>query len=41
VHRTLHRLTDVLQSHGLQEIEVNPALVGAEGGVVVDALLVP
>jgi acyl-CoA synthetase (NDP forming) len=41
VHRTLHRLTDVLQAHGLQEIEVNPALVGTEGGVVVDALLVP
>jgi acyl-CoA synthetase (NDP forming) len=41
VHRTLHQLADVLQTHGFREIEVNPALVGAEGGVVVDALLVP
>jgi len=38
IHRTLHRLADVLRAEGLTEIEVNPALVDADGGAVVDAL---
>lgn len=41
VHRTLHTLGDVLRAERLSELEVNPALVGPDGGVVVDALLVP
>jgi acyl-CoA synthetase (NDP forming) len=41
VLRTLHRMADALRTQGLVEVEVNPALVGARGGVVVDALLVP
>jgi acyl-CoA synthetase (NDP forming) len=40
VHRTLHQLADVLREHKLVELEVNPALVGAAGGSVVDALLI-
>jgi acyl-CoA synthetase (NDP forming) len=39
VHRTLHRLADVLREENLVEIEVNPAIVTARGGSVVDALL--
>ncbi len=41
VHRTLHRMADLLNTARLREIEVNPALVGGDGGVVVDALFVP
>jgi hypothetical protein len=40
IHAALHRLANVLRGDGLAEIEVNPAVVGANGGVVVDALLV-
>jgi hypothetical protein len=40
VHRTLHGLAHALRAEGLAEIEVNPALVGPSGGVIVDALLV-
>jgi acetate---CoA ligase (ADP-forming) len=40
VTKTLNALGEVLRAHGLREIEVNPALVSASGGVVVDALLV-
>lgn len=40
IHATLHGLGNVLRRDGLAEIEVNPALVSASGGVVVDALLV-
>ncbi|GAA0612447.1 acetate--CoA ligase family protein [Sporichthya brevicatena] len=40
VHRALHRLADVLRRDALAEIEVNPALVGPDGGVIVDALSV-
>lgn len=40
VHRTLSSLADVLRTEGAHELEVNPALVTGEGGVVVDALLV-
>jgi acetate---CoA ligase (ADP-forming) len=39
VAATLNALGDALAAHGLVEIEVNPALVSADGGVVVDALL--
>ncbi|WP_157180379.1 acetate--CoA ligase family protein [Protofrankia coriariae] len=41
VHHTLHRMADLLHTARLREIEVNPALVGGGGGVVVDALFVP
>ncbi len=41
VHRTLHALADVVREESLGELEVNPALVNSNGGVVVDALLVP
>ncbi|WP_261567215.1 acetate--CoA ligase family protein [Frankia gtarii] len=37
---TLNGLGEVLRAHGLAEIEINPALVSARGGVVVDALLI-
>jgi acyl-CoA synthetase (NDP forming) len=37
---TLNALGEALRAHGLQEIEINPALVSARAGVVVDALLV-
>ncbi len=37
---TLNALGEVLRAHGLAEIEINPALVSARGGVVVDALLI-
>ena len=40
VHRTLHRLAEVLLDRGLAEIEVNPALVGSNSGAIVDALFV-
>jgi hypothetical protein len=40
IHATLHGLANVVRTDGLAEIEVNPALVGTSGGVVVDALLV-
>jgi len=39
LHRTLHQLADVLRKEDAVEIEVNPALVSAKGGAVVDALL--
>ncbi|UIX29344.1 acetate--CoA ligase family protein [Streptomyces sp. GQFP] len=39
VHRTLHQLAAILRDEHLSELEVNPALVGADGGAVVDALL--
>jgi acetate---CoA ligase (ADP-forming) len=40
IHATLHGLANVLRGDRLAEIEVNPAVVSANGGVVVDALLV-
>jgi acetate---CoA ligase (ADP-forming) len=40
IHATLHGLANVLREDRLAEIEVNPAVVSANGGVVVDALLV-
>jgi acyl-CoA synthetase (NDP forming) len=40
IHRTMHGLADIVRDQELAEIEVNPALVRGEGGVVVDALLV-
>jgi acyl-CoA synthetase (NDP forming) len=36
--RTLNRLADVLRQEKLTEIELNPVLVGAVGGSIVDAL---
>jgi hypothetical protein len=40
IHATLLGLANVLRTDGLAEIEVNPALVGVGGGVVVDALII-
>jgi hypothetical protein len=36
--RTLNRLADVLRQEKLTEIELNPVIVGAVGGSIVDAL---
>lgn len=41
VAATLSRLGARLESDQLGEIEINPAFVGADGGIVVDALITP
>ncbi|MFF3570115.1 acetate--CoA ligase family protein [Nocardia jiangxiensis] len=37
---TLNGMGELLRSQGLAEIEVNPAIVGADGGTIIDALYV-